>query len=72
MPGQRRWRHGVAAGFQLEGRHLVCLVPHLQGEVCAGTGTGRHRGRRRVAGGTGHVRHTGRTPSVCGPAPQQS
>jgi hypothetical protein len=27
---------GVIAGFQLEGRHLVCLVPHLQGEVVQG------------------------------------
>jgi hypothetical protein len=26
-PGQRR--HGITAGFQLEGVHLVCLIHHL-------------------------------------------
>ncbi len=36
MLGQRRWRRGVAAGLQLEGRHLVCLVPHQQREVVQG------------------------------------
>jgi hypothetical protein len=28
---------GVAAGLQLKGGQLVCLIPHLQGEVMQGT-----------------------------------